>query len=190
MIQGTLSRHHKLAPAQVQPTHTEPARGKASMLQSKCPQAPPAGMPHGMGSTRPTSRTCSTKYPGSQCSQPRVLVLPHGKDTIPAAHRFLQPMEPPAPAPPGHAEGNCLHWKAAGTRQERGGKRIQLHSSGKEGSQQNPSIQEALQRVGTSICLQAKCLAKGQHKPKALTVPSMPRTDIKDTSLHRFPKNH
>lgn len=58
----------------------------------------------------------------------------------------------------------------------------------KEGSQQNLTIQEGRHRVGTSICLQAKCLAKGQHKLGALTVPCMPRTDIKDILLHRFPK--
>lgn len=99
---------------------------RASVPQPKQLQALPSQMPQGVGSTGPTSRTRSTKCPGLQRSQLRELPLSHGKDTLPAAH--------PAPrlrARRRGSEGSCLYWQAAGTRQEHGGKRIQLHSSGK-----------------------------------------------------------
>lgn len=68
------------------------------------------------------------------------------------------------------------------------GKRIQPHSSGKRKVSKIQQFQSGCREWERTFIFQAKCLAKGQRRLRAVTAAFVPRADIKDVFLRRFPK--
>lgn len=127
--------------------------------------APPAPMPQGNGKH-------TAHLPAKQHQISRFPVRAGVSPCHTARTRFPQSMEPPPLFPhlrgtPAGNRGELLTLASCRNSAGAGRKKDTVAFFWKEGSQQNLTIREWLQRVGRSICLQAKSLAKGQHKAQS-----------------------